>query len=227
MVDEPVAHQFEHGMGLAEVVERIGVQGHLIDLDQLRQRRRIDRVDSRQCPADVGDQVGACGPVVVVAQDLSGDRLALDRLEHHECGTVGLSLRGEEFGHRHARHTGRPHDIGLDEHVALIARPLTLDDRRPAVREEPPCLPRRASRQSVQVGDGSTVEHRRQGFTEGGGVHGRRITDRRPTNRIEQPGRQPAQARQSLTIRTSSALPCSISSSSTRCSRAPVKSRPP
>ena len=143
-------------------------------------------MDSRQCPAHVGDEVLARRAVVVVAQNLAGDRLALDRLEHHERGTVGLSLGGEEFGYGHTRHGSRPHDVGLDQHVTLIARPLTLDDRRPAVREEPPRLPRGAARQPVQVGDRSTVEYRRQRLTESGGVHRRRITDRRAPNRIGQ-----------------------------------------
>ena len=129
------------------------------------------RVDARQGPAHVRDEVLAGGAVVVVAQDLAGDRLAVDRLEHHERGTVGLSLGGEKFGYGHTRRAGGAHDVGLDQHVALIARALALDDRRPPVGEEAPCLPRGASRQPVQIGDRSTVEHRRQGLTESGGVH--------------------------------------------------------
>jgi hypothetical protein len=97
-------------------------------------------MDLRQGVAEVGDETAAGVGVVVVALDLAGDGLSLDRFEDHERHAVIAPSGVDEFGNGHTAAAGSADHTCLDQHVALVTGTLTLQDERPTVGREAPGL---------------------------------------------------------------------------------------
>ena len=90
--------------------------------------------------SEVGNQSRSCGGEVVVALDLAGDRLAIDRLEHHECHAVVASTGIDQLGDGNATPASCCDHAGLDEHVALVTGALALQDEVASIGVESPGL---------------------------------------------------------------------------------------
>ncbi len=163
-------------MWLPDGVEEAAVLLHLLDGTERRQRRQVgdgERVDARGLLAALCREPLACGGELLVAEDATGDGLALDP-RHDEAGTECVVRVQDEGGARDRDTTGlgRTHQlelggacrradrvIGVAAQDELVASPARVDGvERPGLAR---CAAREAS--NVLDGDGTVEPTRHRG----------------------------------------------------------------
>ena len=159
-------------MGLAEGVEERPV---LVDLRSRVQHRKVGegcRVDGVDAGRDLAALCREARPgvgVVVVAQDATGDRLALDAVHHESASEAVLGPEQRQHArHRDPCRRGRLEELVLRRPVGIadvLSRVAPQDEPAPpAVRVdqvERPRLSRRAAREPAEVDDGAVSDRRR------------------------------------------------------------------
>ena len=162
-------------MGLLQDVDQLTELAELVRLLEAGDALGIDPVDRRQRGAALRRERGPGHREVVVAQDATGDGLAVDPAGHGPGPAQAVALavtRGHDVGHGHAFGRRGPDQVGFGGHAATgpdAPRPFPLQDELGAVEREGPGLPGRATGEALQIRH-RPPEHR---LERGGQVRGR------------------------------------------------------
>ena len=138
--NQPVTHQFEGWVRLAEAIEYVGVERDLIGIDKTVNRRRIKLVNPRERSATVSGEPCSGTRELVIALDLSGNRFTVDCFHDHERAAIRKPPRHVNFRYRHTTGMRCTDHRCFDEHVSDIACALQLRHSGRPVRRKPPRL---------------------------------------------------------------------------------------
>ena len=131
---QPACPELERGTHLAQGIEQGQGIAQRVGPGQAVDAVGVDGMDGGQgAPALCGERA-AGGRPLAVAQDLAGDGLAVEPLDHQPGrADVVVLAQGDDPGHRDAAGAGRLEQVALGPALALgrAAAPLDLEDERP------------------------------------------------------------------------------------------------